>query len=211
MDSTLRRNQTGYTLIELMIGIAVGLIVLSGALFLYLQIVTVAESTLAATKLNRELGILVDSMSGEIRRHGYSAAGSASFYQTSSSAGLSVSGDNQCILYAYDGGESDSGSAEVVADRKGFRKVDNAIYIKTNAVGECSDPSDSVNWEQFSNSLAVSVAGMSAEVDVSASTSDGTTIYTRTVELTVSAADPSGQVSSSKTVSILIPNNVLEE
>ncbi|NRP58502.1 PilW family protein [Marinobacterium sp. xm-d-564] len=203
-------NQKGYTLIELMIGMVVGLIVLSGALFLYLQVVTVAETTLAATRLNRELGILVDSISGEIRRHGYSSAGSASFYQTSSTAGLSVSGDKQCILYAYDGGDDDSGSDEVEGDRKGFRKVDNAIYVKTNSVGDCNDPPDSVNWESFSNPDAVSIAGMRVNLSVSSAT-DGVTIYTRTVELTVSAADPSGQVSSSKTVSILIPNNVLEE
>ena len=80
------RNQAVYTLIELMIGMAVGLIVLSGALFLYLQIFNVSKTTLASTQLNRELSILLDTMSGEIRRHGYSAQISNSYYQTTSSA-----------------------------------------------------------------------------------------------------------------------------
>lgn len=197
-----RKLQSGYTLIELMIGMAVGLIVLSGALFLYLQIFNVSKTTLASTQLNRELSILLDTMSGEIRRHGYSASSNGGPYQASSSAGLSISGS--CILYGYDvnadGNQDDN-------EYRGFMLNAGKVLIAHTASANCGT---TANWSDLSSLETVSVSTLSFALDIDSVTTGTTTAYTRTVDISINASDPDGLVSSSKNVTVLIPNNVVE-
>lgn len=202
MGSTMRRNQAGYTLIELMIGTAVSLIVLSGALFLYLQIFNVSKTTLASTQLNRELSILLDTMSGEIRRHGYSASSNGGPYQASSSAGLSVS--ESCILYGYDVDEDGSQDDN---ENRGFMLNTGKVLFAQSASASCDS---SANWSDLTNSDAVSVSALSFTLSMDSATTGSTTSYTRTIDISITASDSDDLVSSSKNVTVLIPNNVVE-
>ena len=202
MYKSVSRMQNGFTLIELMIGMAVGLIVLSGALFLYLKIYTVSQSTLASTQLNRELGILVDTMSGEIRRHGYFANSGANPYQASSTAGISISGS--CILYGYDvnadGVQNDN-------EFRGFKLDLQKLWFARTATAACAS---TTGWEEFSSTNSVLVESLLFNLNIDAHTTGSTTSYTRKVDMTVTAKDHKGITSGTKSVSILIPNNVVE-
>lgn len=202
MDKTATRKQSGFTLIELMIGMAVGLIVLSGALFLYLQIFRVSQTTLASTQLNRELGILVDTMSGEIRRHGYFANSGANPYQASSSAGISISGS--CILYGYD---VNADGIQDDNEYRGFRLDGQKLWFANSSSATCSDIAD---WEELSSTDTVSIESLIFNLEIDAHSTGSSTSYTRKVEMTVTANDHKGITSSTKSVSIFIPNNVVE-
>ena len=201
MDKTATRKQSGFTLIELMIGMAVGLIVLSGALYLYLQIFRASQTTLASTQLNRELGILVDTMSGEIRRHGYFATSGANPYQASSSAGISISGS--CILYGYDvnadGVQNDN-------EFRGFKFDLQKLWFARTATAACDS---ATGWEEFSSTDSILVESLLFNLNIDAHTTGSSTSYTRKVEMTVTAKDHKGITSGTKSVSILIPNNVV--
>lgn len=203
--------QSGYTLIELMIGIAVGLIVLSGALFLYLQIFNVSKTTLASTQLNRELSILLDTMSGEIRRHGYSAQGSNSYYQTTSSAlNVNVSGD--CILYGYDVNSDDetnvSSNPKILSDQKGFKLLDNVIYTKSGSLDGCDDDSD---WTAFTDESVMDISDLTITLNTVSTANGSVTVYSRSVDLSIAASHATESISSTKSVSVLIPNNYVED
>ena len=202
MSRVRMKFQSGYTLIELMIGMAVGLLVLSGALFLYLQIFNVSKTTLASTQLNRELSILLDTMSGEIRRHGYSASATGEPYQASSSARLSISGS--CILYGYDvnadGGQDDN-------EHRGFMLNAGKVLFAHTASAACGS---TVSWSDLTSLDTVSVSALSFSLDIDSVTTGSTTSYTRTVDISISASDPDSLVSSYKNVTVLIPNNVVE-
>lgn len=202
MIREIRNNQTGYTLIELMIGMAVGLIVLSGALFLYLQIFNVSKATLASTQLNRELSILLDTMSGEIRRHGYSASSTGGPYQASSSAGLSVAGS--CILYGYD---VDADGTQDDNESRGFMLAAGKVLFAKTASAACGS---TANWIDLTSLDAVSVSDLNFSLNIDSATTGSTTSYTRTVGISITASDPNGSVTSSKDVTVLIPNNVVE-
>ena len=202
MIKGMRHNQAGYTLIELMIGMAVGLIVLSGALFLYLQIFNVSKTTLASTQLNRELSILLDTMSGEIRRHGYSASSTGAPYQASSSAGLSVAGS--CILYGYD---VDADGTQNDNENRGFMLNAGKVLFAQTTSAACGS---SANWSELTSLDAVSVSDLSFTLNIDSATTGSTTSYTRKVGISITASDPDNLVSSSKNVTVLIPNNVVE-
>jgi prepilin-type N-terminal cleavage/methylation domain-containing protein len=199
----MRRNQAGYTLIELMIGMVVGLIVLSGALFIYLQIFTISQTTLASTKLNRELGILLDTMSGDIRRHGYFASNTGSPYQESSLARLSVSGS--CIAYGYDSNANGTDDDP----RRAFKLDINEpviLYAASASASSC----EASEWKQVTDSNVMEVSSLAFKSFVETQSSATATAYTRRIKISVSVADPSGFTKSSRNLTILLPNNVVE-
>ena len=203
-----RKLQSGYTLIELMIGMAVGLIVLSGALFLYLQIFNVSKTTLASTQLNRELSILLDTMSGEIRRHGYSAQGSNSYYQTTNSAlDVNVSGD--CILYGYDFNSDDADSSADSIDQKGFRLDSGVIHTKANKLVDCD--SDITVWDAFTDESVLEISDLMITLNTVSTANGSVTVYSRSVDISVTASHATESLSSTKSVSVLIPNNYVED
>ncbi|NRP15273.1 PilW family protein [Marinobacterium sp. xm-a-152] len=210
MSRLRMKFQSGYTLIELMIGMAVGLIVLSGALFLYLQIFNVSKTTLASTQLNRELSILLDTMSGEIRRHGYSAQGSNSYYQTTSSAlDVNVSGD--CILYGYDVNSDDetnvSSDPKVLPDQKGFKLLDNVIYTKSGSLDGCDDS----DWTAFTDKTVMNISDLTFTLNTVSTANGSVTVYSRSVDISIAASHATESISSTKSVSVLIPNNYVED
>ena len=200
--------QSGYTLIELMIGMAVGLIVLSGALFLYLQIFNVSKTTLASTQLNRELSILLDTMSGEIRRHGYSEQGSNSYYQTTSSAlDVNVSGD--CILYGYDVNSDDADSSADSMDQKGFRLDSGVIHTKADESVGCD--SDITDWTEFTDESVLEISDLTITLNTVSTANGSVTVYSRSVDLSITASHATESLSSTKSVSVLIPNSYVED
>jgi prepilin peptidase dependent protein B len=64
-------RQRGFTLIELMVGIVVGLIVLSSALAIYLMGVRGSTHTVRAAKLNQDMRTGMTLMVDDIRRAGF--------------------------------------------------------------------------------------------------------------------------------------------
>ena len=100
------RRQSGYTLIELMIGLLVGLIVLSGVIYIFLVTLRSSTDVLNSTRLNQEVATLSDLVTGEIRRAGYwnaqaSGAGGVSPYNDSTEFALNIP-ETSCILFSYD-------------------------------------------------------------------------------------------------------------
>lgn len=69
--STLARKSAGFSLVELMIAMAVGLLILAGVFSLFGSTVQTQTRTLAMASLNQELRVAMDLMSRDIRRAGY--------------------------------------------------------------------------------------------------------------------------------------------
>jgi type II secretory pathway pseudopilin PulG len=66
-----RSRQSGVTLISLMIGMLVGILVLTGTLSVYLLIVKGARENIQQARLNQELRAALEVMQQDIRRAGY--------------------------------------------------------------------------------------------------------------------------------------------
>ncbi len=98
-----RRGSAGFSLVELMVGIAVGLVVLVGLSSVYVNSVRGGRTTTAANQLNQEMRALMDIMVNDLRRAGYWARRPRA-WQTPSwrlTTQPAINGGN-CILYSYD-------------------------------------------------------------------------------------------------------------
>lgn len=67
-------KQRGVTLIELMVGLTVGLLVLAGVLTIYLSTLKTSNATIKSSRLNQEMGAILNIMASDIRRAGYNGA-----------------------------------------------------------------------------------------------------------------------------------------
>ena len=105
-------RQYGFSLTELMVGSTVGLLVIAGALQLYVVNLRATSDTLRLSRLNQELRGTLDLLTNDLRRAGYWAftPGSATpldnpFQTDANDLRLGHSAgeaDNSCILYSYD-------------------------------------------------------------------------------------------------------------
>jgi len=97
------RRQSGFTLIELMIGMLVGLIVLSAVVYAFISTLSSSRDILNSARLNREVSSLTDILVGELRRTGYFPV-SVAYSGTNSGFGSVVTDlyvASDCILYGY--------------------------------------------------------------------------------------------------------------
>lgn len=160
-----RKRQRGVTLIELMVGLVVGLIVLSAVIYVFLLTVSTARDVRNGALSSKEATYLADLISGEIRRIGYSSASvavSSTIFDIPASA-------NPCLVYTYDKDPSIPG----VTDDGYF-----AIYSSGGAVflglgaslADCSVTSS----EQLSSVLvSASISSFSSSIVSAANGSTG--------------------------------------
>lgn len=109
-----RSRQTGLSLVELMVGLVVGLIVVAGAGAMYVTTVRGQSYGLRAAKLNQDLRATMSVIASDIRRAGYWAgsvavnAGSPITYTfptnpyTGATTDLAILEGGTCVMYGYD-------------------------------------------------------------------------------------------------------------
>ncbi|MGR9046249.1 MAG: PilW family protein [Gammaproteobacteria bacterium] len=99
-------RQTGYTLIEIMIALLIGLIIVAATLTLYISTVRGSSDTIRSVRLNHDLDSALQLMLNDIRRAGYwggaiTGADSKTNPFTATATNIQIHGGN-CILYSYD-------------------------------------------------------------------------------------------------------------
>jgi prepilin peptidase dependent protein B len=66
-----RRGQRGFSIVEMMVGTAVGLIVTAGGIVIYVSNLTSTRTLLVETRVNQELRAAADLVARDMRRAGY--------------------------------------------------------------------------------------------------------------------------------------------
>lgn len=162
-------KQTGVGLAELMIGITIGLIVLSGTIAIYVNTIKSSSSTLLSAKLNQDLSAIMSLMVSDIRRAGYwgtATSGSINnpFTVTISPAtNLSILESNSCVMYTYDRNADGASAGEFY----GFKHIDSdsdgvndSIHI-LNGTGSTTDDCSTGTWSNTTDTKTMIVDTLS--------------------------------------------------
>lgn len=111
------RRSRGFSLVELMVGLALGLVVTGAVLALVVAIIQSNRQTLQATRLNQELRATLAVVANDLRRARavedpltIAMQPGGNPYQAVSVSMLSA--DDGCIVYGYDADEDRDGSVE---------------------------------------------------------------------------------------------------
>lgn len=185
-----RPRQGGFTIVELLIGMAVGTIVVGGAVALYITSVRSSGDTLATTRLNQEVAALLNVISNDVRRAGYwpnSVSGNYNLnpFAQADATVLTViddlvanapqgpTGEGTCLVYSYDAtylAGNVAGTLEAT-DLFGFRLNGNVAEMRTSGVvdgtacvGGTCDSCQNGAWEAVTDPDLVEVTELSFDL-----------------------------------------------
>ncbi|MDO8864114.1 prepilin-type N-terminal cleavage/methylation domain-containing protein [Haliea sp. E1-2-M8] len=151
------QRQSGFSLVELMVSVLLGLVVVGAAVAVYLSMVFSSTDTVRSARLNYDMGSLLLFMTNDLRRAGYwggVVAGADPLLNpfTSDDEDIQILTDwdgngNACIVYSYD---SDDDGALQDDERFGFRLNDNGsldIRLGGTVLASCADADGT--WERI--------------------------------------------------------------
>ncbi|MBF7073791.1 prepilin-type N-terminal cleavage/methylation domain-containing protein [Glaciecola sp. MH2013] len=205
----IKHDQKGFTLIELLIGMTLGMIAISALLSFVGFGIGVNGKTISKSKLAEETELILDVMSSEIKRSGFTAAtiamiedpiANASVFRNSIVIGEHPSeAANSCILFSYDYNNNGLLDNLGINENFGFRHKNNQIQIRQDAA--LCDQDDS--WENISNPLEIVVQSLfftAAQVTI-----DGITRTQITIDI-VTRSRATNQMSNSVSRNFLVRN-----
>lgn len=167
-------KQKGLSMVELMVGIVVGMLVVGGVISFYIINVKSSAYNLRAIRLNQELRAIMDIMVSDIRRSGYWAGSmtlvgttptisstpnpftSRSGTQTDLTVNSSDSLTNNCILYSYDRDLS-SDAIVTTSETYGFKLAGGNIYMLNAASAATTNDCTITGWTQITDDKTITV------------------------------------------------------
>lgn len=159
----IKKIQTGLSLVELMVGMVIGLLVIAAALSTSVTTNLGARNSLGSAKLNMELRGAMDTIISDIRRAGYcnveviddfcdtnTDSDNVHDFMAIGSTDLVVHDNGSCIIYSYD----DSGNGELATSSDyeyfGFKIEDGAIEVRNGGAGDLAN-CDNGSWEPITD------------------------------------------------------------
>lgn len=132
----LRSRSTGFTLVELMVALTLGMIVIGAVLGVFFNAYQSNTENLKVTRMNEEMRTAMSIMTHDIRRAGaWQSATQTVNFGTPNSYATNLNWSigrfdgteplNSCVLFAYD--SDGANNAVDFGDRFGYRLVDGAL------------------------------------------------------------------------------------
>jgi type IV pilus assembly protein PilW len=159
-------HSTGFTLIELMVGMTVGLFVVLAMSAVYINALRGSGDATNANRLNQDLRAVMDIIVADVRRAGYwgaAAAGGVNPFSLRTGNATDIYISAGCILYSYDatylGGTT--GVADTGLDFFGFRLNSNAVQMVTgNSLNNTASSCGNVTWTGLTDPAAVQITAL---------------------------------------------------
>jgi len=166
-----RRQQSGLTIVELMVGVVVGLIVLAGVIAVYIATIQSSNSMLQQAKLSQQMRASLAIMTSDIRRAGYwGTATSGTFsnpfatigdtdinVRDGSNAAVANGASGTCILFSYD----KNGDGSVGADEYyGYRWSGGTNPVQVRYGGASAGDGDDCtagSWDDLTDDRSLTI------------------------------------------------------
>ena len=163
----LHQKQKGFSLVELMVGIAVSLVVLAGVGNFYINTLFASSSKASVQGADQTLRALMDYMVSEIRRANYAAVGTTLAGSFSPASGAT----NTCVTFSHSTAPATAdafGSVTVSADSEtyyGFALANSAIYVsKTVTPISCASFSTTApNWSVATDPTTLAITSFTVD------------------------------------------------
>lgn len=193
--SVIARNR-GFTLIELMVALVLGLVVVGGVMGVFMSTYQSNAQNIKSVRLNEEMRAVMSMMTRDIRRAGVrdlawqpSLLGSANVFANDVNWVVSrydtTVPANSCALFAYD---SDSNDVLGNPDRMGYRmrrEVSGGIARQSVETRRTGTACNGAGWEKVTDENIMNVLSLNFTTTLEPGTSG---VAVRTVIVTLDAA-----------------------
>lgn len=152
------KYQAGLTLVELMIGLLIGLIVVGGGISVFSISVKGQSDNIKLTRLNQDLRSMMDIMVRDIRRAGFVTSDPTTNLTSllnnpftdaitvGSTTDLELHNANACIVYAYNRND-DTPPIVTSNERLGFKQVGAELRMRQS--GSTNENCDNSRWQNI--------------------------------------------------------------
>lgn len=215
----------GFSLVELMVSIAVGLAIMAGVINIYANTVRSSSDTLKMARLDQELRTVMAVMARNIRRAGYSGGAVAAVTGPSASNtnlftlnnpsqfGTEMSGS--CLMYTYDD-DGDGFVDDNKYERHAFRLKGGLIQGRKSGTASlsCSSDTGSTDWEAITDNDVIEITQLRFTLNenpvlVGVSPASSSQINVRNVNISLTGKlKNTADVSRTLTEIVHIPNDV---
>ena len=159
----IKNKTAGFTLIEMLVGIVIGMIVVAAASVMMVTVLKSQKDITASARLNQESGAAMAVMSNEIRRAGFNVCDENNATLTCEDFDPYLLGEDikivggTCIEYRYNADvDDDSVDPE---EQRGFRLNDNIIEMAgTTGAVTCGNDA---NWVGLTNPTVIKITALS--------------------------------------------------
>lgn len=161
------KKQTGFTLIEIMISLLIGLVILTATIGMYVNTVTGSTDTIKSARLNYDLESVMLLMVNDLARAGY--WGGATSGANSSTNPFTIGTANiqtptaACILYSYDAPSASAANGDgTVNDGEyyGFKLQSGAISIRSSDTAEATTDCTGTGWSALTVPQDVNITAL---------------------------------------------------
>jgi type IV pilus assembly protein PilW len=186
-------SQRGVTLVELLIGMAVGIVVVGGAIAMFTSSVRSSNDTLKSSKLNQEIGGLLHVIVNDVRRAGFwgnidmdaidenpfNLQGATALVVRDDMTSNSIqpaTGQGSCLLYSYDATyvPGNLAGALEATDLFGFRLNGSVVQMRQSGVvdgagcvgGTCNSCTNGT-WENVTDPDLIEVTDLTFDLAAS--------------------------------------------
>lgn len=156
---SLKKQQRGYLIIEMLVGLVVGIFVMAGTLSVFLHVSKASNENMRTARLNHELRTAMTLMVNDIRRAGFWNAAVSNlnagvnnnpFMSTTTS--LRINAANNCILLAYD--LNKNSTLPVLNDpngddRFGYRLINNKLQARPKQLATFDCTVAETQWDNL--------------------------------------------------------------
>lgn len=158
-----RRSMQGLSIVELLVGVAIGLFILAGASAMFVTNVTNSRKILLEARLNQELRATIDLVTRDLRRGAYwanaingtSTVGTSATAQSNPYAAITL-GANE-VAYAYSRDATENDTLDAATEQFGLRLNTGQIQMQVGG-----------NWQALTNTALVSITGFTITPTVTA-------------------------------------------
>jgi len=163
--SKLRNRSRGYSLIELMIAVVVGLIVIGAVLTFTVSTVRAYSENIRSTRLTQDLRNGMNVVVRELRRAGFDSTSVTRVLTGSNPSTFNaVSVDGQCVIYRYDRGVGGGGGTPGATEVRGIRRNATTGALQMNATSSSIDCAGSAGWVDVSDPNVVNITAFSPSI-----------------------------------------------
>lgn len=211
----LNIKHNGMTLIEVLIGLLVGIILTFGMVVFYTNTSRISNETLTVTRLDFELQTAMKMMKDDIRRAGYTANASGLVGQGIENPFLTTGVSDitaptaNCILFTYDLNMDGTLPAVGTAgsdERYGYR-VNNQV-LQTRAASDPNFDCNAGTWENLTNPNLIQVTGLTFTITENVQELDPGDPATATIRVRQVTIAITGQLASDAAIQRTITSEV---
>lgn len=146
-------KQFGFSLIELMISMSVGVVLTSGAISMFTNSLKNSYEFTSLTKLDRELQGVMDLISKEVRRSGYDGNAISG---NDTAFGINANSTTACLLYSYDSDTTGTSGTLDSNENFGIRFSSPTVYFGSS-VTSCAGS----GWNSINDINTVQISALS--------------------------------------------------